>query len=178
MSRLRFPLAIAAALLAAAGALRANDAALEDRVLAFPADYRETFSEYFRGDRLLNDDQTIRIYANDIALEGAQADGRLPEGSILVAELFLAQTHADGAVIESAIGRRLPGPMKAIAIMERRAGWDAQYPDHLKVGDWEFELFSPSGENLGKDMTACRECHSPLNDSEFVFSIEHLVAAR
>ena len=38
-------------------------------------------------------------------------------------------------------------------MMERRAGWDDQYPDELKVGDWEFEVFSPTGENLGKDTT-------------------------
>ena len=36
-------------------------------------------------------------------------------------------------------------------------------------------MFSPSGENLGKDTTACRECHHPHDDTEFMYSIEHLM---
>jgi len=62
--------------------------------------------------------------------------------------------------------------------MERHDGWDAQYPEELKVGDWEFEVFSAEGKNLGKDVTGCRECHHPLEDTEFLYSIEHLRAAK
>ena len=97
---------------------------------------------------------------------------------MLVAELYAAQKDAAGEVIESTVGRRLPGTFKAIAVMERRAGWDDQYSDDLKVGDWEFEVFGTDGKNLGKDTTACRACHHPLTDSEFLFSIEHLIAAQ
>ena len=152
--------------------------AVEDRVLKFPKDYRENFTLYFTGDRLFEDEQTIRIFANDIALKGAQSDGKLPDGSVLVAEIFAAKTDADGEVIESSMSRRIPAKFKAIAVMERRSGWDDQYSDELKVGDWEFEVFSPDGKNLGKDTTACRECHHPLVDSEFMFSVEHLRAAQ
>ena len=152
-------------------------AAEEDRVLAFPENYRENFTLYFSGDRLLEDEQTIRIFANDIALEGAKADGTLPDGSVLVAEIFAALKDSDGEVVESSLSRRLPGEFKAIVLMERRSGWDEQYPDELKVGDWEFDVFSTAGENLGKNTTACRECHHPLTDTEYLFSIEHLKAA-
>lgn len=152
--------------------------AQEDRVLDYPENYRDDFTLYYSGDRYFAEEQTIRIYANDIARDGAQADGAMPEGSILIAELYAALKDSEGEVIESAIGRRVPGPLKAVAMMERRTGWDAQYPDALKVGDWEFEVFSPEGENLGKDTTGCRECHAPLGDSEFMFSIEHLIAAQ
>ena len=149
----------------------------EDRVLEFPENYRDTFTLYFSGDRYLADEQTIRIYANDIAVNGARKDGKMPDGSVFLAEIYGAQKDADGDVIESAIGQRLQGEFKAIALMERRAGWDDQYADELKVGDWEFEVFSTEGKNLAKDTTSCRECHHPLADSEFMFSIEHLVAA-
>ena len=149
----------------------------EDRVLDFPDNYRDNFTLYFSGDRYLADEQTIRIYANDIAVNGARKDGKMPDGSVFLAEIYAAQKDADGEVIESAIGKRLQGEFKAIALMERRAGWDDQYSDELKVGDWEFEVFSTDGKNLAKDTTSCRECHHPLADSEFMFSIEHLVAA-
>jgi len=152
--------------------------ATEDRVLDFPKNYQEDFTLYFTGDRLFEDEQTIRIFANDVALEGVQKDGKLPDGSVLVAELYAAVKDSDGEVVESQIARRVPGDFKAIAIMERRSGWDDQYPDELKVGDWEFEVFSTSGENLNKDTTGCRECHHPLTDTEFMFSIEHLAAVK
>jgi len=151
--------------------------AQEDRVLTLPEDYRTSFTRYYSGDRVFNEDQAITIYANAIARDGAQKDGTLPFGSVLIAELHTVETDADGAIVESAVGRRIPTGLKAIAVMERQAGWDEQYPDDLKVGDWEFELFSAAGENLGKDMTACRECHHPLTDSEFIFTLEHLAAA-
>lgn len=152
--------------------------AMDDRALDFPKDYNQNFTLYFTGDRLLEDEQTIRIFANDIARDGVQEDGTLPDRSVLVAELYAAAKDHEGAVIESALGRRVPGDFKAIAVMERRSGWDDQYPDDLKVGNWEFEVFSTSGENLGKDTTGCRECHHPLTDTEFLFSIEHLAAAK
>ena len=151
--------------------------AIEDRVLAFPENYRENFTLYFTGDRLFAEEQTIRIYANEVAVSGMKASGNLPDGSVLVAELYAAVKDADGNVIESALGRRVPGDFKAIALMERRGGWDDQYGDDLKVGNWEFEVFSAAGENLGKDTTGCRECHHPLGDSQFLWSIEHLKAA-
>ncbi|MEM7045828.1 MAG: cytochrome P460 family protein [Pseudomonadota bacterium] len=152
--------------------------ATEDRILDFPEGYKENFTLYFTGDRLLEEEQTIKIYANDVALSGMQKDGKLPDGSVLVAELYAAMKDSDGEVIESQIARRVPGDFKAIALMERRDGWDDQYPDELKVGNWEFEVFSTSGENLGKDTTGCRECHHPLTDTEFMFSIEHLAAVK
>ncbi len=70
--------------------------AAEDRVLEFPSDYREIFTLYYTGGRLFEDEQTIRIYANDIALTGAQSDGRLPEGSVLVAELLCGPDRRRG----------------------------------------------------------------------------------
>ncbi len=177
MKAIRLSLAVVALSLAAASLPSAEDGLLEDRVLDFPSGYRQDFTEYFRGDRVYHHDQTIRIYANAIALDAAKAGESPPDGSLLVAEVFSALKDDEGAVLESIIGRRLPSAMKLIAVMERRAGWDAQYPEDLKVGDWEFEVFSPSGKNLGKDTTGCRACHHPLADSDYLFSIEHLAVA-
>jgi hypothetical protein len=78
---------------------------------------------------------------------------------------------------ESQLGRRVPTKLKAIVMMERQEGWDQQYADELKVGDWELEVFSPEGKNLGKDTTACRACHQPLADTEFTFSYAHIGGA-
>lgn len=145
-----------------------------DIALDFPANYKSEFTNYFTGDRQ-NGTQIISIYANDIALNGARADGKMPYGSVLLAELTPAATDTDGEPMESSLGHLISsGEVKAIVLMQRIEGNDARYADDLKVGDWEFEVFSPSGENLAKDTTACRECHHPYADQEFMFSIEHL----
>jgi len=150
--------------------------ATADVELVLPADYK-SYGPYMISDRVGQEDQVIALYANDIARDGAAADGKLPYGSVLIGEIYKAKTDADGEVIYSAVNRRVPDELSAIVMMERREGWDAKYGDDLKVGDWEFEVFSPTGENLGRDTTACRECHHPLTDTEFTFSYEYIAAA-
>lgn len=162
---------------AAALLLGASAYALEDRVLELPADYKTAYDNYMVSDRLGQEDQVISLYANDLARESARKDGTLPDGSILVGEIYAAMKDADGEVMESPLGRRIPGELKAIVMMERQAAWADQYPDGQKVGGWEFEVFSPDGKNLGKDTTACRECHDPLAETEYTWSLAHIGAA-
>ena len=163
--------------LALASGLVAGAATAEDIELELPADYRQSFDNYLVSDRLGQEDQAISLFANSTAREGVRADGKLPYGSVLIGEIYTVKLDADGTAVESQIGRRIPETLKAIVMMERRAGWDDQYPDELKVGDWEFEVFSPTGENLGKDTTACRECHHPLTETEFTWSYDHIAGA-
>lgn len=147
-----------------------------DIELQLPDDYKSS-GPYLVSDRMGQADQVIVLFANTTARDGARTTGKLPNESVLIGEIYTAKTDADGEVIESQIGRRIPDKLKAIVMMQRRTGWDEQYPDELKVGDWEFEVFSPTGENLGKDTTACRECHHPLTDTEFTWSYDHVAAA-
>ena len=162
---------------AAAVLFAASAYALEDRVLDFPADYRKTFENYMISDRLGQDDQVISLFANRVARDSARAGGRMADGSVLVGEIYAAVKDADGIVVESPLGRRVAGEMKAIVVMERRADWADQYAQDMKLGGWEFEVFSPSGENLGKDTAGCRACHAGLPDTDFTFSQAHIGAA-
>ena len=169
----RMLLAVPAAVLA----LGISAYALEDRVLELPGDYASSYDNYYVSDRLYQDDQVISLYANDVVRDAARAGKPLPDGSILVGEIYAAKKDADGEVMESPLGRRIAGELKAIVMMERRASWADQYPEGNKVGGWEFEVFSPDGKNLGKDTSACRECHEPLADSEYTWSLDHIAAA-
>ena len=73
----------------------------EENKIAFPQDYKETFKNYVSNDRVMNPDQTIRIYANHIAVQGPGEDGKLPFGSVLVAEVYKAKKDENGNVIVS-----------------------------------------------------------------------------
>lgn len=155
--------------------LLTSSAAAGPENVKWPAGYKTDFVNYFSGDRTANDKQIIRIFANAVALDGAQGDGKLPNGSVLVGELYSVKLDADGEAVESVLGRRIVDKPAAIVVMERGAGFDAEYGDALKVGDWEFAVFSPAGKRLDKDVTGCRECHHPLTETEFVWSYEHMV---
>ncbi len=142
--------------------------------VAWPGDYRSTFSQFYEGDRTANGTQVIRVFANQTALEGVRRDGKPPHGSVLVGELYSAKLDAAGAAVVSALGRRVIDKPAAVVVMQRGAGFDAEYPDALKVGDWEFAVFKPGGARVDKDVTGCRQCHHPIADKEFLFTYEHL----
>ena len=140
----------------------------------WPGDYKRDFTFYFSGDRTANDKQQIRIYANDVALSGARANGKLPFGSVLVGELHAVQLDDKEQAVKSDLGQRIANKLAAIVVMQRGDGFDKGYPEHLTTGNWEFAVFSPEGKRLNKDITGCRACHHPLTDKEFVFSYQHL----
>ena len=140
----------------------------------WPGDYKRTFTHYFSGDRTANEKQVISIYANDTAIAGVQANGKLPYGSVLVGELYGVQLDDKDQPVVSSLGRRIAKDLSAVVVMQRGEGFDAGYPDSLTTGNWEFAVFSPAGQKLDKDITGCRTCHHPLVDKEFVFSYEHL----
>ena len=142
--------------------------------VAWPADYKTSFINYYNGDRTANNEQVIRVFANDIAESGAMADGKLPFGSVIVAELYSVKFDEDGEPLESMLGRRIIDKLSAVVVMQRGEGFDAEYPDELTVGEWEFAVFKPSGERVEKDVTSCRECHHELTDTEHLYSYEHL----
>lgn len=142
--------------------------------IAFPADYATDFTMYLELDRVQNPGQVMRIYANDAALAGPGPDGRLADGAILVGEIHGARTDAAGNFIISELGRQIRGNAAAIAVMEKRDGWGDAFPTEFRNGDWDFAIFSPTGERLDRDLNACRACHAPLTESDHVFSIQHL----
>ncbi len=162
-------------LLAAAGLLAGTVAHAQDARIEFPAGYATKYRNYLSLDRVQNPDQVIRLFANDTALAGTDDSGSLAPGSVLVAEIYAALTDAEGEVLTSSLDRRIRDRLVAIAVMEKRPGWGARFPEPLRNGDWDFAIFSPEGKALDKDLDACRACHAPLADRDHLFSYEHLV---
>lgn len=143
------------------------------QAISLPAGYRETLSNYLSLDRVQNDEQVIELFANDVAMKGPGADGELPYGSLLVAEVYKAKKDASGKVMTD-LGRRLRGDAAAIVVMQREKGLAKDIPAELKNGDWGYTAFKPDGTYAKKDFNKCYECHLPLKDKSFVFSFDHL----
>ena len=159
----------------AATFLTGSFAHAEEPRIAFPKEYKDNLINYLSLDRVQNDDQVIRLFAPKSALDAAKAGGALPDGTVLVGEVYKAKKDAKGEVIESSLGRRIRGKLAAIAVMEKRKGWGDKFPENLRNGDWDFAIFSPDGKRLvKKDLNGCRSCHAPLKDSQHLFSLEHM----
>lgn len=170
MKPMRRALSIAAtALLATTSA-----AGAEQPRMPFPEGYRTSFENYLSLDRVQNPDQIIRLFANTAAMDAGREGRELPEGSILVGEVYAAKKDAEGKVVTSSLGRRIRDKLLAIAVMEKRAGWGATLPAAYRNGDWDFGLFSPAGTPLDKDLNACRKCHAPLASTQHLFSLQHI----
>ncbi len=179
MKKSSFGAMIGAALVAGAIGLSGSVSFAGDTTerVAFPKDYATAFSNYLSLDRTQNDDQVIRLFANEKALAAAKAGEPLPSGSVLAAEIYKAVKNDKGEVIESSLGRRVRGPMAAVAVMEKRDGWGKDLAEDVRNGDWDFAIFKPTGERIaGKDINSCRSCHAPLTDTQHLFSLEHLSA--
>jgi len=63
-------------------------------------------------------------------------------------------------------------------VMEKRAGWGAEYPEAQRNGEWEYQAFrADRSPNPNANLTACFNCHKPQSGQDFVFSYEHLKLA-
>lgn len=142
--------------------------------IKFPEGYSANFTNYLSLDRTQNDDQIIRLFANDIAIKGLRETGAFPDGSVLVGEIYKARKNAAGEVIETDLGRRVRDKLAVIAVMEKRKGFGDRLAPEFKNGDWDFAAFKPDGSAAGKDLNQCRACHAPLAGQQHVFSIDHL----
>ncbi len=147
----------------------------KDNKIHFPAGYKSTYTNYVSNDRIQNEDQTIRLFANEIAMKGPGKDGKLPYGSILVAEVYKAKKNKDGSVATSILNRRIRGKFALVGVMQRKKGFGDDRPDGLKTGDWDFAAFKPDGSVAKKDLNSCRACHAPISNTNHLFSYEHLV---
>ncbi|MGH1365979.1 MAG: cytochrome P460 family protein [Calditrichia bacterium] len=146
----------------------------EEALIPFPEGYASEFTNYLSMDRTQHSDQILRLFGNDLAMEGPGEDGKLPYGSILVAEVFKAKKDSAGNVIVSELGRRIRDKFAVIAVMQRGEGWGEDYPDSLSNDNWEFATFKPNGGIADKDLNECRACHAPLKKTNHLFSLEHI----
>lgn len=136
-----------------------------------PENWRETFVKYWEGDRAPpNDTQTGVAWANQVALESARGGGPLAYGSMIVFEVYKAKLDAEGKPVLDEQGRRIPDTLAFVAVMEKREGAGAAWPEEIRNGDWEMAAFTPQGTFIERDYAPCLECHKPLEDQDYIFT--------
>lgn len=164
--------AAAAALLVGSAASAGPDS------ISFPEDYRDSFTHYATVNRADERKQVVKMYANDVALASAKDGAPLDSGSVLVMEVYKAKLDADENPVVGSDGFFEPDEMAAIAVMESRDGWGADYPEAWRNGTWEFAAFKSDDHSLvDRDYQPCFECHKPMHEADYVFSFDALAGA-
>ena len=145
--------------------------------IAFPADYAKG-ALYTTVDRPDNKQYRELYVSPASALEAAKKGEPLPSGTVLTLVQYAAVLDPQGNPQKDANGRFMKGNLLAYTVMEKRAGWGTEYPDNVRNGEWEYQAFKADRTpNTAANLTACFNCHKPLDKQDFVFSYDKLKSA-
>ena len=141
--------------------------------VAFPSGYGAIFTKYTTMNRS-GSAAVAKMYANDTALSSYKKGQPAASGSIMVMEVYKPKKDADGKPIVGRDGINEIAKLAAIAVMERRDAWPANYAAGDRVGTWGFAIYNPDGTPKKNNLT-CVVCHTPLTQQDFLFSHQRLV---
>jgi cytochrome c553 len=145
--------------------------------VTFPENYKATFVKY----HTINFPATRQVryyFANEATLQAAKAGKSLPDGSVLLAEVYSAKLDAYKKPITGADGFFVPDQLVAYTAMARDAGWGNDIPDMLRNENWNYAVFTPAKTpRSGVNQAECLACHKPLDKTSFTFTLDRIVAA-
>lgn len=148
--------------------------ALAKTNVAFPENYKSTFTMYQTVNR--SDINQVRyLWANPAALQAAREGKPMPPGAVLVLEQHAARLDADKKPVTGSDGYYVADRFLAFAVMGSGPGWGDAFPEMLRNGDWNYAVFAPDMKpRAGINQAECLACHKPLDKTSFVFSLEPL----
>jgi len=145
--------------------------------IAFPADYGKGVM-YFTFDAPPN--KTFReLYVSQAAIDAAKKGEPLPSGTVITMVQYAAKLDAQGNPEKDANGRFIKtDTIAGYGVMEKRAGWGTEYPENVRNGDWEYQVFkADKTPNTAAKLDACFACHKPEAKGDFVFSYDKMKTA-
>jgi hypothetical protein len=145
---------------------------------AFPEGYPSSFTKY----HTINFPPAKQVryyYANDKAVKAAKAGTPLPDGSVLLVEVYSAKLDADGKAVTGADGFYQADKLVAYTEMARDPGWGKDIPEMLRNEDWNYAVFTPQKQlRTNVNQAECLGCHKPLDKASYTFTLKELAAAR
>lgn len=159
--------------LCAVAVLSAFAAAAGGDKVAFPANFERSVL-YATVDR--HDIKQYReLYATKEAVDAVRAGKPIPSGTVLTMVQYKAKVDDKGVPVRGPDGRFQKGDLVAYAVMEKRTGWGTEYPDDLRNGEWEYQVFGPYRKvNDKANLKACFQCHKPHAGQDYVISLARL----
>ena len=145
--------------------------------VAFPDNYAKGVL-YTTVDRPDNK-QYRELYSTPEAIAALKAGQPIPSGTVLTLVQFKAVLNAAGEPEKDPNGRFMKGDLIGYTVMEKRAGWSAEYAEDIRNGEWEYQAFkSDKTPNDKAVLKNCFTCHKPLDKQDFVFSFDKMKMAK
>lgn len=138
----------------------------------FPQGYKSSDTHYTTVNRQ-NGKQVASLYANDIAIDSIKAGGAPANGSRIIMEVYKLKKDENDKPIMGADGIYEKGKFAAIAVMEKRSDWAAEFPAEHRAGGWGFALYDPQGNPKANELE-CASCHQPLSETGHMFTYDQL----
>ena len=146
--------------------------------VTFPENYKATYVKY----HTINFPATKQVrhyFASPEAVRAAKANQPLPDGSVLIAEVYAAKMGADGKPEMGADGFYVPEKQLLWTAMARNAGWGKDIPEMLRNEDWNYAVFTLDKKvRPGVNQAECLACHKPLDKTSYTFTLKELAAAK
>jgi plastocyanin len=144
--------------------------------IKFPSDYLK--GELYQTLDRYDVKQYRELYATPGAIEAVRKGKPIPAGTVLTLVQWSVEQDANGVPLKGANGRFIKKDIIAHTVMEKQAGWGADYPsDWPRNGEWEYAAFTPDGQPNPKanaNNKACFTCHLPHAKQDFVISLAKL----
>jgi cytochrome c553 len=163
---------------AAAGTKSALLPNLAKTGLSFPDGYKDTYTKY----HTINFPATKQVryyYGNKVAVAAAKSGKPLPDGSVLLAEVYAAKLDAEKKPVVGADGFYAADKLLFYTAMAREAGWGKDIPEMLRNADWNYAVFTTDKQHRpGVNQAECLACHKPLDNVSYTFTLKQLAEAR
>lgn len=119
--------------------------------------------------------QYRELWATRPAVEAVKGGRPIPHGTVLTLVQYKAKVDEKGVPLRDAAGRFQKGDLVAYTVMEKRAGWGVDYPEDIRNGDWEYQVFTPDRKvNDKANLKGCFQCHKPHAGQDYVISLARL----
>ena len=160
----------------AAGVLTATSGVAQTpgpNAIAFPEKYGDGVL-YATVDR--HDIKQYReLWASRAAVDAVKAGKPIPHGTVLTLVQYKAKVDEKGVPLRDANGRFQKGDLVAYTVMQKERGFGAAYPDDIRNGDWEYQVFSAEKKvNDKANLKGCFQCHKPHAGQDYVISLARL----
>jgi plastocyanin len=119
--------------------------------------------------------QYRELWATKGAVAAVKAGKPIPSGTVLTLVQYKAVVDDKGTPVKDDKGRFKKGDLVAYTVMEKRAGWGAEYPDDIRNGEWDYQVFNAEKKvNDKANLKSCFVCHKPHAGQDFVISLARL----
>ena len=145
--------------------------------VTFPDGYKESYTRYHTIN--LPATKLVRYYyANKTAIAAAKADKSLPDGSVLLVEVYTAKLDGDKPVT-GGDGFFVADKLLLYTAMARDADWGNDIPEMLRNENWNYAIFTADKQHRpGVNQAECLACHKPLNNVSYTFTLKQLAEAK